>query len=112
MKSSAGIKFEKNFEKDYDVYYLKPLKLPYPLFEVYNGTNLMTLRQHLIERIPKQKINEKKLAEGIGKLKQMHPNVIEVCAWYSNEHYVYLSLIHICRCRRIERCRSRWSPYH
>ena len=24
----------------------------------------------------------------------------------------YLSLIHICRCRRIERCRSRWSPYH
>eukprot|EP00826_Nyctotherus_ovalis_P060869 TRINITY_DN8596_c0_g1_i2.p3 TRINITY_DN8596_c0_g1~~TRINITY_DN8596_c0_g1_i2.p3 ORF type:complete len:124 (-),score=47.98 TRINITY_DN8596_c0_g1_i2:17-388(-) len=25
---------------------------------------------------------------------------------------MYLSLIHICRCRRIERCRSRWSPYH
>eukprot|EP00826_Nyctotherus_ovalis_P035020 TRINITY_DN2966_c0_g1_i1.p3 TRINITY_DN2966_c0_g1~~TRINITY_DN2966_c0_g1_i1.p3 ORF type:complete len:116 (-),score=11.87 TRINITY_DN2966_c0_g1_i1:15-362(-) len=25
---------------------------------------------------------------------------------------IYLSLIHICRCRRIERCRSRWSPYH
>ena len=23
-----------------------------------------------------------------------------------------LSLIHICRCRRIERCSSRWSPYH
>ena len=23
-----------------------------------------------------------------------------------------LSLIHICRCRRLERCRSRWSPYH
>eukprot|EP00826_Nyctotherus_ovalis_P040787 TRINITY_DN4046_c0_g3_i4.p1 TRINITY_DN4046_c0_g3~~TRINITY_DN4046_c0_g3_i4.p1 ORF type:complete len:258 (-),score=60.26 TRINITY_DN4046_c0_g3_i4:26-724(-) len=26
--------------------------------------------------------------------------------------YIGLSLIHICRCRRIERCRSRWSPYH
>eukprot|EP00826_Nyctotherus_ovalis_P045348 TRINITY_DN5011_c0_g1_i1.p3 TRINITY_DN5011_c0_g1~~TRINITY_DN5011_c0_g1_i1.p3 ORF type:complete len:123 (+),score=35.29 TRINITY_DN5011_c0_g1_i1:202-570(+) len=26
--------------------------------------------------------------------------------------HVLLSLIHICRCRRIERCRSRWSPYH
>ena len=25
---------------------------------------------------------------------------------------VQLSLIHIWRCRRIERCRSRWSPYH
>ena len=24
----------------------------------------------------------------------------------------YLSHIHIWRCRRIERCRSRWSPYH
>ena len=24
----------------------------------------------------------------------------------------YLSLIHIWRCRRIRRCRSRWSPYH
>ena len=27
-------------------------------------------------------------------------------------HDHYLSLIHIWRCRRIERCRSRWSPYH
>ena len=26
--------------------------------------------------------------------------------------YLSLSLIHIWRCRRIERCRSRWSPYH
>ena len=25
---------------------------------------------------------------------------------------INLSLIHIRRCRRIERCRSRWSPYH
>ena len=23
-----------------------------------------------------------------------------------------LSLIHICRCRRLVECRSRWSPYH
>ena len=29
--------------------------------------------------------------------------------WVSHCH---LSLIHIWRCRRIERCRSRWSPYH
>eukprot|EP00826_Nyctotherus_ovalis_P013276 TRINITY_DN13562_c0_g1_i2.p2 TRINITY_DN13562_c0_g1~~TRINITY_DN13562_c0_g1_i2.p2 ORF type:complete len:111 (+),score=7.08 TRINITY_DN13562_c0_g1_i2:68-400(+) len=25
---------------------------------------------------------------------------------------MYLSLIHICRCRRYAVCRSRWSPYH
>eukprot|EP00826_Nyctotherus_ovalis_P011022 TRINITY_DN12876_c0_g2_i8.p5 TRINITY_DN12876_c0_g2~~TRINITY_DN12876_c0_g2_i8.p5 ORF type:complete len:131 (+),score=42.29 TRINITY_DN12876_c0_g2_i8:944-1336(+) len=24
----------------------------------------------------------------------------------------HLSLIHICRCRRLLTCRSRWSPYH
>ena len=27
-------------------------------------------------------------------------------------HVVYLSLIHIWRCRRSYACRSRWSPYH
>eukprot|EP00826_Nyctotherus_ovalis_P004286 TRINITY_DN10916_c0_g1_i20.p1 TRINITY_DN10916_c0_g1~~TRINITY_DN10916_c0_g1_i20.p1 ORF type:complete len:409 (+),score=165.54 TRINITY_DN10916_c0_g1_i20:73-1299(+) len=26
--------------------------------------------------------------------------------------YLFLSLIHICRCRRYAVCRSRWSPYH
>eukprot|EP00826_Nyctotherus_ovalis_P061311 TRINITY_DN870_c0_g1_i2.p2 TRINITY_DN870_c0_g1~~TRINITY_DN870_c0_g1_i2.p2 ORF type:complete len:138 (-),score=21.19 TRINITY_DN870_c0_g1_i2:19-432(-) len=25
---------------------------------------------------------------------------------------IFLSLIHICRCRRSTLCRSRWSPYH
>ena len=37
------------------------------------------------------------------------------CPWLYNclLHAVeQLSLIHIWRCRRIERCRSRWSPYH
>ena len=29
-----------------------------------------------------------------------------------NRPRLHLSLIHIWRCRRIERCRSRWSPYH
>eukprot|EP00826_Nyctotherus_ovalis_P032399 TRINITY_DN26105_c0_g1_i2.p2 TRINITY_DN26105_c0_g1~~TRINITY_DN26105_c0_g1_i2.p2 ORF type:complete len:140 (+),score=24.69 TRINITY_DN26105_c0_g1_i2:76-495(+) len=28
------------------------------------------------------------------------------------EAVVELSLIHICRCRRLLTCRSRWSPYH
>ena len=30
----------------------------------------------------------------------------------ANEMVIALSLIHICRCRRRLRCRSRWSPYH
>ena len=28
------------------------------------------------------------------------------------ELQLFLSLIHICRCRRLLTCRSRWSPYH
>ena len=31
---------------------------------------------------------------------------------YNLLQHLHLSLIHIWRCRRIERCRSRWSPYH
>eukprot|EP00826_Nyctotherus_ovalis_P031579 TRINITY_DN2525_c0_g1_i7.p1 TRINITY_DN2525_c0_g1~~TRINITY_DN2525_c0_g1_i7.p1 ORF type:complete len:839 (-),score=257.71 TRINITY_DN2525_c0_g1_i7:25-2541(-) len=30
----------------------------------------------------------------------------------NQERVIYLSLIHICRCRRYAVCRSRWSPYH
>ena len=48
------------------------------------------------------------------RLKPMKPTVcmfvyvalLLICTGYC------LSLIHIWRCRRIERCRSRWSPYH
>eukprot|EP00826_Nyctotherus_ovalis_P055342 TRINITY_DN7340_c0_g2_i2.p1 TRINITY_DN7340_c0_g2~~TRINITY_DN7340_c0_g2_i2.p1 ORF type:complete len:375 (-),score=110.73 TRINITY_DN7340_c0_g2_i2:10-1134(-) len=29
-----------------------------------------------------------------------------------SQEKIYLSLIHICRCRRYAVCRSRWSPYH
>ena len=32
--------------------------------------------------------------------------------WGGPDGIEALSLIHIWRCRRIERCRSRWSPYH
>ena len=34
------------------------------------------------------------------------------CLKFINQDLTFLSLIHIWRCRRIERCRSRWSPYH
>ena len=35
-----------------------------------------------------------------------------VMRYLGTDDKINLSLIHICRCRRIERCRSRWSPYH
>ena len=38
-----------------------------------------------------------------------------ICDWYTWEKraiIIYLSLIHIWRCRRSTLCRSRWSPYH
>ena len=40
-------------------------------------------------------------------------SIMCICVFYIVGFIVlYLSLIHIWRCRRIERCRSRWSPYH
>ena len=41
---------------------------------------------------------------------RVHPSKILLKIWEKRERG--LSLIHIWRCRRIERCRSRWSPYH
>ena len=48
-------------------------------------------------------------------LKKFYMSVFEPVhhTWKMSLLYlVKLSLIHIWRCRRIERCRSRWSPYH
>eukprot|EP00826_Nyctotherus_ovalis_P031277 TRINITY_DN24974_c0_g1_i1.p1 TRINITY_DN24974_c0_g1~~TRINITY_DN24974_c0_g1_i1.p1 ORF type:complete len:170 (+),score=62.75 TRINITY_DN24974_c0_g1_i1:204-713(+) len=39
-------------------------------------------------------------------------NSSELDEWLLNIAFGYLSLIHICRCRRYAVCRSRWSPYH
>eukprot|EP00826_Nyctotherus_ovalis_P027913 TRINITY_DN2189_c0_g1_i5.p1 TRINITY_DN2189_c0_g1~~TRINITY_DN2189_c0_g1_i5.p1 ORF type:complete len:242 (+),score=28.70 TRINITY_DN2189_c0_g1_i5:88-813(+) len=40
--------------------------------------------------------------------------LLELVGIADNNKYadIYLSLIHICRCRRYAVCRSRWSPYH
>ena len=35
-----------------------------------------------------------------------------VSGYFSSCYFFFLSLIHIWRCRRRLRCRSRWSPYH
>ena len=43
-------------------------------------------------------------------LKVTHP--LSKNADFDRFPLITLSLIHIWRCRRIERCRSRWSPYH
>eukprot|EP00826_Nyctotherus_ovalis_P066781 TRINITY_DN9909_c0_g2_i1.p1 TRINITY_DN9909_c0_g2~~TRINITY_DN9909_c0_g2_i1.p1 ORF type:complete len:301 (-),score=58.37 TRINITY_DN9909_c0_g2_i1:20-922(-) len=49
--------------------------------------------------------------DNILQLWQIGQEVFECSKLHLTAHVV-LSLIHICRCRRIERCRSRWSPYH
>ena len=44
----------------------------------------------------------------------IYPRLGPTCEWdtAAGHAILNLSLIHIWRCRRIERCRSRWSPYH
>ena len=43
-----------------------------------------------------------------------HGRLLQKLSMFGNGNSTlqWLSLIHIWRCRRIERCRSRWSPYH
>eukprot|EP00826_Nyctotherus_ovalis_P016884 TRINITY_DN14924_c0_g2_i2.p1 TRINITY_DN14924_c0_g2~~TRINITY_DN14924_c0_g2_i2.p1 ORF type:complete len:108 (+),score=26.47 TRINITY_DN14924_c0_g2_i2:53-376(+) len=43
--------------------------------------------------------------------KEIHTFMRDIEAKYMSKAN-YLSLIHICRCRRYAVCRSRWSPYH
>ena len=39
-------------------------------------------------------------------------NPVDYSVWGLLQENMYLSLIHIWRCRRSTLCRSRWSPYH
>ena len=48
--------------------------------------------------------------KSIATTQQVYEKVANESKWPNA--LIYLSLIHIWRCRRIERCRSRWSPYH
>eukprot|EP00826_Nyctotherus_ovalis_P047738 TRINITY_DN5534_c0_g1_i6.p1 TRINITY_DN5534_c0_g1~~TRINITY_DN5534_c0_g1_i6.p1 ORF type:complete len:163 (-),score=46.52 TRINITY_DN5534_c0_g1_i6:14-502(-) len=57
------------------------------------------------------------ILDEIGKMELCSVKFKEVLAEALNTGKVigtpmYLSLIHICRCRRLLTCRSRWSPYH
>ena len=66
----------------------------------------------------------KRIADEVSRNEQpvTHPDDEETSEYYDclyapyiqgfSERLQKLSLIHIWRCRRIERCRSRWSPYH
>eukprot|EP00826_Nyctotherus_ovalis_P002098 TRINITY_DN10396_c0_g2_i2.p1 TRINITY_DN10396_c0_g2~~TRINITY_DN10396_c0_g2_i2.p1 ORF type:complete len:136 (+),score=37.37 TRINITY_DN10396_c0_g2_i2:134-541(+) len=47
------------------------------------------------------------VANAHGHLEMAKHNTLDPCTLRC-----YLSLIHICRCRRYAVCRSRWSPYH
>ena len=55
--------------------------------------------------------------QGGSKVSYINPNYRSVRLVYrrsnpNKETLIYLSLIHIWRCRRSTLCRSRWSPYH
>eukprot|EP00826_Nyctotherus_ovalis_P048696 TRINITY_DN5761_c0_g6_i2.p1 TRINITY_DN5761_c0_g6~~TRINITY_DN5761_c0_g6_i2.p1 ORF type:complete len:223 (-),score=45.20 TRINITY_DN5761_c0_g6_i2:16-684(-) len=92
------------------------------------------LMEEIRELQEKLGVNQKMLGELNAKCKEAYreaeftmnsyPDVAQrLAALFENEPYLdcvdviaadilYLSLIHICRCRRYAVCRSRWSPYH
>ena len=65
---------------------------------------LCVFRRRLVERAAREMRKWTDLPERICKF--CLKNKLGLCKLY------ILSLIHIWRCRRIERCRSRWSPYN
>eukprot|EP00826_Nyctotherus_ovalis_P022974 TRINITY_DN17704_c0_g1_i2.p1 TRINITY_DN17704_c0_g1~~TRINITY_DN17704_c0_g1_i2.p1 ORF type:complete len:247 (+),score=46.14 TRINITY_DN17704_c0_g1_i2:936-1676(+) len=78
---------------------------------------LLYLSRESLAQIPEY--DQIQMRENARRNKQRVVRLIFQCAHYHNlnpydlnPQPMYLSLIHICRCRRIERCRSRWSPYH
>eukprot|EP00826_Nyctotherus_ovalis_P004480 TRINITY_DN10977_c0_g1_i1.p3 TRINITY_DN10977_c0_g1~~TRINITY_DN10977_c0_g1_i1.p3 ORF type:complete len:108 (+),score=27.18 TRINITY_DN10977_c0_g1_i1:243-566(+) len=64
----------------------------------------------MMEHIDKQIANVKEKQCEIVTINIIFPSQLSTT---SISYYVsWLSLIHICRCRRYAVCRSRWSPYH
>eukprot|EP00826_Nyctotherus_ovalis_P033721 TRINITY_DN2746_c0_g1_i1.p2 TRINITY_DN2746_c0_g1~~TRINITY_DN2746_c0_g1_i1.p2 ORF type:complete len:117 (+),score=48.10 TRINITY_DN2746_c0_g1_i1:568-918(+) len=70
-------------------------------------------KQRSISNLPRPEVEIKKL-DNTGKMlanaEDEYMRVTERINQVSDPQY--LSLIHICRCRRYAVCRSRWSPYH
>eukprot|EP00826_Nyctotherus_ovalis_P043774 TRINITY_DN4656_c0_g1_i1.p1 TRINITY_DN4656_c0_g1~~TRINITY_DN4656_c0_g1_i1.p1 ORF type:complete len:274 (-),score=66.32 TRINITY_DN4656_c0_g1_i1:22-843(-) len=68
----------------------------------------------LTNKVPNSSNSVAKIGFEIHKYRGKPMGELVAVGRYSEERIISLnlSLIHICRCRRIERCRSRWSPYH
>ena len=69
----------------------------------------------LVKRLKRKSYEERLKSLGLYSLQQrrLRGDLIETFKILTGKERVdSLSLIHIWRCRRIERCRSRWSPYH
>ena len=62
---------------------------------------------------PEQLKTNEENAYKLGAVKYITLDVTQEYYEKSLKYMVFgLSLIHICRCRRLLTCRSRWSPYH
>eukprot|EP00826_Nyctotherus_ovalis_P051501 TRINITY_DN643_c0_g1_i8.p1 TRINITY_DN643_c0_g1~~TRINITY_DN643_c0_g1_i8.p1 ORF type:complete len:399 (+),score=38.63 TRINITY_DN643_c0_g1_i8:1-1197(+) len=96
------------------IYYLEVTKTDEIKAGELEGYEQLDDQQYEI-RILRQEIGNKKGVEYIKWSSEdgIKVKLSEIKDVESNKAKVFhLSLIHICRCRRIERCRSRWSPYH
>ena len=67
--------------------------------------------KRIILDLLKKFMNKKRWKSLIMKMSKML-KAIKMANFPPKELIQWLSLIHIWRCRRIRRCRSRWSPYH
>ena len=83
--------------KDDPIYFARKYIKIVSLDEGLVPFDMYKFQEKLIDRFHNHRLNICKMPRQTGK---------------STTCVSYLSLIHICRCRRYSLCRSRWSPYH
>eukprot|EP00826_Nyctotherus_ovalis_P045949 TRINITY_DN5135_c0_g2_i1.p1 TRINITY_DN5135_c0_g2~~TRINITY_DN5135_c0_g2_i1.p1 ORF type:complete len:178 (-),score=48.74 TRINITY_DN5135_c0_g2_i1:16-549(-) len=111
---------DKKASKEFDSY-LSELGIKFPKYPGFMTTENKLAEMEVIVKEAEELRKEVEVPEVKDEKEQpqeLDINDIELCYtfvviwWCWGFGVLGLSLIHICRCRRIERCRSRWSPYH
>lgn len=90
MQPLAGLKFDPDFKRNYTINFARPIARSPTCYEAYPATYNPDKQNRIVERIPKTKLDEKKMREMLGGVKATHPNMELVYEWSKDESYLYL----------------------
>jgi len=89
MQSSNAPLFDTEFTRNFEINFTEPILHSPIYFEAYNGLQSINKQKRIIERIPYEKINEKKMKSIIKNMNLVHPNITTMYEWYTDGMYVY-----------------------